>query len=41
VLGHTVSEEQGMLEMARWLKSFTPEIPVELVRAGEPFWVPR
>lgn len=40
MLGHTVSEEQGMLEMARWLKSFTPEIPVELVRAGEPFWSP-
>jgi putative NIF3 family GTP cyclohydrolase 1 type 2 len=37
MLGHTVSEEQGMLEMARWVKSFTPEVPVELVRAGEPF----
>ena len=22
MLGHTVSEEQGMLEMGRWLKSF-------------------
>jgi putative NIF3 family GTP cyclohydrolase 1 type 2 len=41
MLGHVVSEEQGMLEMARWLKSFTPEIPVELVKSGEPFWVPR
>jgi putative NIF3 family GTP cyclohydrolase 1 type 2 len=41
MLGHTVSEEQGMLEMARWLKSLTPEIPVELIRAGEPFWSPR
>ena len=40
ILGHTVSEEQGMLEMAQWIKSFTPEIPVQLVRAGEPFWVP-
>ncbi len=40
VLGHTLSEEQGMLEMAQWVKSFTPEIPVELVRAGEPFWAP-
>ena len=29
-----------MLEMARWLKSFLPEIPVELVKAEEPFWGP-
>jgi putative NIF3 family GTP cyclohydrolase 1 type 2 len=41
MLGHAISEEQGMLEMAQWLKSFTPEIPVELVPAGEPFWVRR
>ena len=40
VLGHTLSEEQGMLEMALWVKSLTPEIPVELIRAGEPFWTP-
>lgn len=41
MLGHTVSEEQGMLEMAQWVKSFTPEIPVELFRTGEPFWTPK
>jgi putative NIF3 family GTP cyclohydrolase 1 type 2 len=41
VLGHTISEEAGMLEMAQWIKSFTPEIPVELVKAEEPFWPPR
>jgi len=41
MLGHNVSEEQGMLEMAEWIKSFTPEIPVQLIRAGEPFWSPR
>ncbi len=41
MLGHAISEEQGMLEMARWLKSFTPELPVQLVPAGEPFWVPK
>lgn len=40
MLGHTVSEEAGMLEMAEWIASFIPEIPVRLVRAGEPFWVP-
>jgi hypothetical protein len=38
MLGHTLSEEQGMLEMADWIKSFTPEVPVQLVRAEEPFW---
>lgn len=40
MLGHNISEEQGMLEMAQWIKSFTPEVPVQLVRSGEPFWVP-
>ncbi len=40
MLGHAISEEQGMLEMAQWVKSFTPEVPVQLVRSGEPFWVP-
>jgi putative NIF3 family GTP cyclohydrolase 1 type 2 len=41
MLGHAISEEQGMLEMAEWVKSFTPEVPVQLVRGGEPFWAPR
>jgi putative NIF3 family GTP cyclohydrolase 1 type 2 len=41
MLGHSVSEEQGMLEMAQWIKSFTPEVPVQLIRSGEPFWAPR
>jgi putative NIF3 family GTP cyclohydrolase 1 type 2 len=41
VLGHAISEEAGMLEMADWIKSFVPEVPVRLVKAGEPFWAPR
>ena len=41
MLGHDLSEEHGMLEMAQWVKSFTPEVPVELVRTGEPFWAPK
>lgn len=40
MLGHAVSEEAGMLEMAQWIKGFVPERPVQLVKAGEPFWVP-
>lgn len=41
MLGHHVSEEQGMLEMAAWIKGFVPEVPVQLVRADEPFWAPK
>lgn len=40
MLGHVVSEEAGMFEMAQWIKGFVPEVPVELVKAGEPFWAP-
>lgn len=40
LLGHTVSEEAGMLEMAQWIKGFVPELPVELVPGGEPLWAP-
>lgn len=41
MLGHSISEEQGMLEMAEWIKGFTPEVPVQLVRTNEPYWVPK
>jgi len=41
MLGHAISEELGMFEMAQWVKSFTPEVPVQLVKAGEPFWAPK
>jgi len=40
VLGHVVSEEPGMLEMAEWIRGFVTEVPVEFVPAHEPFWVP-
>jgi putative NIF3 family GTP cyclohydrolase 1 type 2 len=40
LLGHTISEEAGMLEMAQWIKGFVPEIPVELIKAEEPMWSP-
>jgi putative NIF3 family GTP cyclohydrolase 1 type 2 len=41
MLGHAVSEESGMLEMAQWIRGFVSEVPVELVRCGEPFWAPK
>jgi putative NIF3 family GTP cyclohydrolase 1 type 2 len=41
ILGHVPSEESGMLECAHWLKSFIPEVPVQYMPAGEPFWTPK
>jgi hypothetical protein len=29
-----------MKECASWLKAFVPEVPVEYMPAGEPFWSP-
>jgi putative NIF3 family GTP cyclohydrolase 1 type 2 len=40
MLGHVISEEAGMLEMADWIRKLVPEIPVQFVPAGEPFWAP-
>jgi len=40
ILGHVASEEAGMQECARWLKTFIPEVPIEFIPAGEPFWSP-
>ena len=41
LMGHDASEEAGMKECARWLKTFVPEVPIEFVPAGEPFWAPQ
>ena len=41
MLGHNVSEEAGMLEMAQWIKTLVPELPVQLIKSGEPFWAPQ
>jgi hypothetical protein len=40
ILGHDMSEEAGMEASALWLKGFITEVPVEFMRAGEPFRVP-
>ena len=41
-LGHAVSEQWGMKYCAEWLKGFVPEVPVEFLPVGEPYWgVPR
>jgi putative NIF3 family GTP cyclohydrolase 1 type 2 len=41
LLGHVPSEEAGMKYCAEWLKTFLPEVPVEYIPAGEPFWTPQ
>jgi len=40
VLGHNMSEESGMQEMADWLRPVVPEVRVEHVRAGVVYWAP-
>jgi len=40
VIGHVPSEQAGMEECARWLKTFVKEVPVEFVPAKQPFWTP-
>jgi putative NIF3 family GTP cyclohydrolase 1 type 2 len=41
VLGHVPSEEYGMEECARWLKTFITEVPIEYLPGGDPFWRPK
>jgi putative NIF3 family GTP cyclohydrolase 1 type 2 len=40
ILGHAISEEPGMEDCARWLRTFITEVPIQFVRAGEPYWSP-
>jgi putative NIF3 family GTP cyclohydrolase 1 type 2 len=38
ILGHLPSEQAGMEECTRWLKTFVSEVPVNFVPAAQPFW---
>lgn len=38
MLGHVVSEEFGMEDMANWMRTFIHDVPIKFVPAGEPFW---
>ncbi len=38
VIGHVPSEQAGMDECARWLKTFVKDIPIEFVATKQPFW---
>jgi putative NIF3 family GTP cyclohydrolase 1 type 2 len=41
VIGHIPSEQAGMEECTRWLKTFVSGVLVEFVRAKQAFWVVR
>jgi putative NIF3 family GTP cyclohydrolase 1 type 2 len=41
VIGHIPSEQAGMEECARWLKTFESRVRVEFVETRQPFWVVR
>jgi putative NIF3 family GTP cyclohydrolase 1 type 2 len=41
IIGHNMSEESGMQEMAEWLRPIVPEVKVQHVRAGTVYWVPK
>ena len=41
VIGHIPSEQEGMVECAKWLKGFVKGVPVEFVGAKVPFWTVR
>jgi putative NIF3 family GTP cyclohydrolase 1 type 2 len=38
ILGHIPSEQAGMEECTRWLKTFLGGVPIEFVPAADPFW---
>ncbi|MGB7848386.1 MAG: Nif3-like dinuclear metal center hexameric protein [Candidatus Acidiferrum sp.] len=38
VIGHIPSEQAGMEECTRWLKTFVSGVPVEFVATKQPFW---
>jgi putative NIF3 family GTP cyclohydrolase 1 type 2 len=38
VIGHVPSEQAGMGECARWLKTFIKDVPIVFVPTKQPFW---
>jgi putative NIF3 family GTP cyclohydrolase 1 type 2 len=39
-VGRIVSLEPGAAACASWIRSFTPEVPVETIAVGDPYWSP-
>ncbi|HKW57080.1 MAG TPA: Nif3-like dinuclear metal center hexameric protein [Candidatus Acidoferrum sp.] len=40
IIGHVPSEQMGMEECVRWLKTFVTGVPIEFVPTKQPFWMP-
>jgi len=40
ILGHAISEEAGMEDVANWLRTFIRGVPIRFIRSGEPYWSP-
>ena len=40
LIGHIKSEQAGMEECTRWLKTFITELPVQFMATPEPYWQP-
>jgi putative NIF3 family GTP cyclohydrolase 1 type 2 len=38
IIGHIPSEQAGMDECTRWLKTFLPNVPIEFVPTKQPLW---
>ena len=38
MLGHVVSEQPGMEDLANWMRTFIHDVPIQFVPAEEPFW---
>jgi len=38
MLGHVISEQPGMEDFAKWLRTFLHDVPIQFVPAEEPFW---
>ena len=38
IIGHVPSEQAGMEECTRWLKTFVKDVPIEFVPTKQPFW---
>lgn len=41
LLTHIPSEQAGMEECTKWLKTFISGVPIEFVPARQPFWLPK
>jgi putative NIF3 family GTP cyclohydrolase 1 type 2 len=41
IISHIPSEQAGMEECTRWLKTFVTTVPIEFVPAKQPFWLPK